>query len=149
MYVASGSADRSVRMWSITDGNTVRVLVGHRGTVLAVSFSPCGKYLASAGEDRRVKVWDVASSTTVHDYRGHNDVVHGLVWLSDALLASYSTDGSVRVWNTQQPSSSMAGASPNASCTDDFASYTVPAQWKPVSLAAGQRGSLVCIAASD
>lgn len=49
LYVATGSADSTVRMWSVTDGKPVRILVDHCGTVLSANFSPCGKLLASAG----------------------------------------------------------------------------------------------------
>jgi WD40 repeat protein len=36
-------------MWNVAEGKTVRILVGHCGTVLSVAFSPCGTLLASAG----------------------------------------------------------------------------------------------------
>lgn len=141
VYLATGSADSSIRMWSVTDGSTVRILVGHRGTILSVAFSPCGKYLASAGEDHRVKVWDVGGSSVIHDYSGHNDVIHGLSWLSESHLGSYSADGNIRIWNTLQAGSNT--------CSPNMASVTIPSQWKPVYLGRGFRQSLLCIGASD
>ncbi|XP_057365872.1 TAF5-like RNA polymerase II p300/CBP-associated factor-associated factor 65 kDa subunit 5L [Daphnia carinata] len=144
LYLATGSADSSVRMWHVTEGKTVRILVGHRGTVLAVAFSPCGKLLASAGEDHRVKVWDVAAGSILHDYAGHHDVIHGLVWISESVLASYSADGNIRVWNVTQhsvPSSQLS--------QQEIASYSVSSPTKIVHLGRGNQSTLVCIAASD
>lgn len=48
-YIATGGADRTVRLWSVCDARLVRVLCGHRGVVRALAFAPSGDYLASAG----------------------------------------------------------------------------------------------------
>ena len=56
----SGSCDRTLRMWSVTEGRCVRLLAGHKGAVTSVQVSPCGRLAASGGEDKRIKIWDLA-----------------------------------------------------------------------------------------
>lgn len=80
----------------------MRVFNGHKGSILALAFSPDGKFLASAGEDRRLKVWDLSSSSLYKDLKGHSETVQSLVWSKDSnLLASGGQDGLVRLWDVQ------------------------------------------------
>src|SRR5262249_30076722 len=58
-FAASGSADKTIRIWDLTTAETVRVLAGLPESVSSLAFSPDGKRLASAS--RTVVVWDVAS----------------------------------------------------------------------------------------
>ena len=48
-YIATGGADRVVRLWSVHDGQSVRLFQGHKAGIFALAFSHDGKLLASAG----------------------------------------------------------------------------------------------------
>jgi WD40 repeat protein len=55
--IASGSSDRTVRLWDVADGSQLGApLTGSRGSVETVAFSRQGM-LASAGGDGAVRFW--------------------------------------------------------------------------------------------
>src|SRR5262249_20455691 len=49
--LASGSADRTVQLWSLPDGRAVKTLEGHKGNVNCLAISPDGRIVASGGKD--------------------------------------------------------------------------------------------------
>jgi WD40 repeat protein len=58
-FLASGSADHTLRIWDVAARRETRRLVGHRREVLCVRFSPDGQRLYSSGVDGLVYVWRV------------------------------------------------------------------------------------------
>ena len=58
--LASGSWDKTVRLWEVATGTLVRTLEGHTGQVNIVAFSPDGRLLASGSGDGTVRLWGVA-----------------------------------------------------------------------------------------
>ena len=55
--LASGSRDRTVRLWDAETGACVRTLEGHGESVWSVCFSPDGRLLASGSLERTVRLW--------------------------------------------------------------------------------------------
>ncbi len=58
-YMASGSQDKTVKIWSLELKKELTTLKGHKKAVISVSFSYDGKYLASGSDDGMIKLWNV------------------------------------------------------------------------------------------
>ena len=59
--VASGSDNRTIKLWDTTTGSLQRTLEGHSGSVRSVAFSPDGRLVASGSDDRMIKLWDATT----------------------------------------------------------------------------------------
>lgn len=58
-YIATGSSDRTVRLWDVASGACVRYLAGQQATITSLAFSPDGKTLVSGADDGSISVWDL------------------------------------------------------------------------------------------
>ncbi len=56
--LATGGADRVVRMWDAAKGELLHEYKGHRMSITAVVFSPDGTRLLSSSLDHTIRVWD-------------------------------------------------------------------------------------------
>jgi WD40 repeat protein len=63
--LATGSADKSIRIWSTLLGTSCCKLIGHTDNVTGLVFSPDNRYLASCSSDCSLKVWSVARGNCV------------------------------------------------------------------------------------
>ncbi|KAF9775894.1 hypothetical protein IL306_005972, partial [Fusarium sp. DS 682] len=67
--VASGSGDKTIKIWDTATGACVQTLYGHSAWVNSVAFSADSQQVASGSNDKTVKIWDVATDTCVQTLR--------------------------------------------------------------------------------
>jgi Tol biopolymer transport system component len=102
--VASGSRDKTVRLWRVSDGSLLRTLKGHTDNVFSVAFSPDGKRLASGSRDKTVRLWQVSDGSLLRTLE-HTADVHSVAFSPDGeSLASGSDDKTVRLWRVSDGS---------------------------------------------
>ncbi|MEU2394655.1 trypsin-like peptidase domain-containing protein [Streptomyces sp. NPDC007369] len=98
--LATGSFDRTVRLWDVATGKTRTTLTGHTEHVYAVEFSRDGRTLATGSLDGTVRVWEVATGKTRTVLRGHTSSVTSVAFSPDGrTLASAGSDSTVRLWD--------------------------------------------------
>ncbi|MDB9308536.1 ribosome assembly protein 4, partial [Aphanizomenon sp. CS-733/32] len=73
--LASGSRDKTIKIWDVTTGKVLNTLKGHESTVWSVGFSPDGQQLASGSGDNTIKIWDVTTGKVLNTLKGHESGV--------------------------------------------------------------------------
>ncbi|PKY04550.1 WD domain-containing protein, partial [Aspergillus campestris IBT 28561] len=98
--LASGSDDKTVRLWDSATGALQQTLEGHTGSVYSVTFSPNGQLLASGSDDKTVRLWDPATGALQQTLEGHTRLVCSVAFSPNGqLLASSSYDKTVWLWD--------------------------------------------------
>ncbi|RHZ61915.1 mitochondrial 37S ribosomal protein uS2m [Aspergillus thermomutatus] len=98
--LASGSIDKTVKLWDATTGTLLQTLDGHLDFIWTITFSPDRWFLVSGSNDGTIKLWDTSTGTLQHTLDGHLGAVRAVAFSPDCqLLASGSIDNTVKIWD--------------------------------------------------
>mmetsp|Transcript_39442 Transcript_39442/g.29132 ORF Transcript_39442/g.29132 Transcript_39442/m.29132 type:complete len:104 (+) Transcript_39442:1157-1468(+) len=60
-YLASGSRDKTIKIWEVKGGRCVLTLSGHDNWVNDLAFHPNGRFLLSVSDDKSIRIWDLSN----------------------------------------------------------------------------------------
>ncbi|MCX6851060.1 MAG: hypothetical protein NTY98_19295 [Verrucomicrobia bacterium] len=105
--LASASADRTVKLWSIPGGQRLDTLSQPTKEQTSVVFSADGKHLFAAGGDNRIRQWQISADAKegtnkiiTSRFAHEGGILNLALSIDGQLLASTSTDKSLKIWNT-------------------------------------------------
>lgn len=104
--VVAGNSEKERGTVAVVWDRTAETELGkiRTGSVLtALCFDGDGSRLAAGGWDDTVHVWDARTCAELRVFRGHADNVTGVAFHpSEPLLASCSTDATIKLWNLDE-----------------------------------------------
>jgi WD40 repeat protein len=100
--VASGGADKTIRIWDADFGKLIRTLEGHSDNVSSLDFSPNGDLLLSGSLDKTTKIWDASTGKLLRSFSNQEDQVNAVAFSPDGkTFASASRDDTIDVWDVR------------------------------------------------
>ena len=98
--LASGSYDRTIKLWSLPDGALLKTLNGLSPMYPSLAISPDGRLLAWGNTSSAVVLWSLPDGGVLKTLTGHSDFVLSVAFSPDGrLLASSSMDKTIKLWS--------------------------------------------------
>ncbi|KAL9188525.1 hypothetical protein ACHAXT_006903 [Thalassiosira profunda] len=97
--LASGGADKSIKIWGLDFGDTHRTLYGHEDSITDLRFVRRSHNFFTCSKDKTVRYWDGDKFQQILLLRGHASEVNCLALSrKGSFLLSGGMDRQVRVW---------------------------------------------------
>jgi WD40 repeat protein len=109
LWIASGSTDKTIRLWSLETGDLLHTLGnggffsnGHGDRLSALAFTHDSIELLSASDDGTIKQWDMATQKLMRTIDGHDWLVSAIAVSQHApIFATGGGDGRINLWNLE------------------------------------------------
>ncbi len=101
--IASGSYDKTIKLWDTQSGRLLNTLKGHTNIVVSLAFSPDSSMIVSGSYDKTVKLWDTQSGRLLNTFKNHKHKVHSVAFSPDGTTIASGGwwDGTIKLWDTQ------------------------------------------------
>lgn len=101
--VASASADKTIKIWNIYNGECKTTLAMHEASVLCLAISPDGQFLASGSADNTIGIWSLSGNRRER-LKSDCEVRAIAISPDSKVLASGGASGEVTLWDLQSGS---------------------------------------------
>lgn len=117
-YIATGSLDRTIKIWSANTGALVQTFQGHTRGIWSLRFLS-STIVISSSYDKTIRLWSLRTNMCVRILIGHEGPVWAIERKGD-FLVSGSSDKTGKIWNIRQckPLFSLVGHNGCVFCVD-------------------------------
>ena len=104
--LASGSKDKTIKIWNIEDRSIMSTLSGHTKGVRALCYIKEGVFV-SGSWDKSLIIWSKSMpESSIYSHRqtltGHKSAIFGIIRINDREIVSGEWNGDLMMWNINQ-----------------------------------------------
>ena len=97
-FLASGSYDKTIKIWSLKTKELLHTLSGHSERVTCVAIHPNGKIIASSSYNRTIKLWSLLTGDLLQTLTGHASKVYYAAFSPDGTTLISSSSLGTNIW---------------------------------------------------
>lgn len=98
-FIATGSLDKTVIVWSTDSLKVLYTLKGHAGNIFDIQWFSDSKHFISASDDRSMLLWEVGKQQALKQLKGHQAaIVSAAISPDDRFILSASADNTICMW---------------------------------------------------
>ena len=100
-FFASGSNDKTIKIWDYNERKEIRTINAHNNIVECLILLKNGN-LCSGGDDNLIKFWKWENGELIKEIKGHKNSVKCLYEFNGKFLISGSDDKTIKIWENYQ-----------------------------------------------
>lgn len=101
LMLASGSKDKTIQIWDLATGKSIRTFEGDSSTIWSVAFDSNGTRLVTGTGFWRVMLWDMKTGQSIRSLDHAASVWSVAISHDGQLIASGSGDKTAKIWDAE------------------------------------------------